>query len=201
MTTERDGLTTRRVLAVGLRAAGDDQELLAPTVGNVRGLPSVGARVFEGTSLGELEILGVLHRLVAPAGTAGVVAEVITAGRGEQPVGFGTTLVRLVPASDHATAHGNIAARDDSTTGALVFRSPLSGRFYARPSPDKPPFVKPGDEITSGQSIALLEVMKTFNRLAYGGPGLPERARVRAVLAADESDVEAGTPLVELEPL
>ena len=81
------------------------------------------------------------------------------------------------------------------------WRSPLSGRFYARPSPDRPDFVKPGDEITTGQSVALLEVMKTFNRLAYGGPGLPDRARVRAVLVRDEADVEAGTPILELEPV
>jgi acetyl-CoA carboxylase biotin carboxyl carrier protein len=201
MAGERDGLTTRRVLTAGLRTAGDDQELLAPNVGLVRGLPGPGARIVEGTAMGELEILGVLHRLVAPAGTLGVVAESIRIGRGEHPVGWGTVLLRLVPVQDHAGGHAAASAHPSGATGNLVFRSPLSGRFYARPSPDKPPFVKPGDEITAGQSIALLEVMKTFNRLAYGGPGLPERARVKAVLAADESDVDAGTPLVELEAL
>jgi acetyl-CoA carboxylase biotin carboxyl carrier protein len=58
-----------------------------------------------------------------------------------------------------------------------------------------------GDEIATGQTVALLEVMKTFNRLAYGGDGLPERARVKAVLVRDEADVEAGAPILELEPL
>jgi acetyl-CoA carboxylase biotin carboxyl carrier protein len=77
----------------------------------------------------------------------------------------------------------------------------LSGRYYARPSPDKPMFVQPGSEVGPGQTVALLEVMKTFNRLTYGGAGLPERARVKALLVRDEDDVDAGTPILELEPL
>jgi acetyl-CoA carboxylase biotin carboxyl carrier protein len=43
-------------------------------------------------------------------------------------------------------------------------------------------------------------VMKTFNRLTYGGPGLPDRAKVRAVLVRDEADVDSGTAILELEP-
>ena len=41
--------------------------------------------------------------------------------------------------------------------------------------------------------------MKTFHRVTYGGPGLPERARVRAILIADGADVTAGEPLLALE--
>jgi acetyl-CoA carboxylase biotin carboxyl carrier protein len=46
----------------------------------------------------------------------------------------------------------------------------------------------------------LLEVMKTFNRIAYGGPGLPARATIRRVVPADGDDVEAGSPLLVVEP-
>jgi biotin carboxyl carrier protein len=42
--------------------------------------------------------------------------------------------------------------------------------------------------------------MKTFTRVQYGGAGLPERARVVAVLANDGDDVEQGSALFELEP-
>jgi hypothetical protein len=42
--------------------------------------------------------------------------------------------------------------------------------------------------------------MKSFNRIAYGGEGLPERARIVRLLIEDGSDVDAGTPILQLEP-
>jgi acetyl-CoA carboxylase biotin carboxyl carrier protein len=48
--------------------------------------------------------------------------------------------------------------------------------------------------------VCLLEVMKTFNRVTYGGPALPERAKVREILIADGADVTAGDPLLALDP-
>ncbi|MBL8946165.1 MAG: hypothetical protein JNK45_23565 [Myxococcales bacterium] len=200
-THERDGRTTQPRRTAGLGQADDDQVLLSPGVGLVRGLPVAGSWITEGTVLGELDVLGVLHVVVAPAGAAGIVAPADRVG--ERAVGHGDVLVRLKSAElgglgDAAGRTGTTGAAA-GTAGALLFRSPLSGRFYARPSPDRPDFVKPGDEITTGQTVALLEVMKTFNRLAYGGADLPERARVRAVLVRDEADVEAGTPILELE--
>jgi acetyl-CoA carboxylase biotin carboxyl carrier protein len=41
-------------------------------------------------------------------------------------------------------------------------------------------------------------VMKTFNRVSYGGGGLPDEAIVTAVLRRDEEDVHAGDPLFEV---
>jgi len=55
-----------------------------------------------------------------------------------------------------------------------------------------------GAELTPGTTICLLEVMKTFHRVTYGGPGLPDTARVRRVLVADGDDVNAGDPLLAL---
>ena len=91
--------------------------------------------------------------------------------------------------------------RCDQTASAtgLVFRAPTSGRFYGRPSPDKAPFVSIGDELAPGTTICLLEVMKTFNRVTYGGSGLPERAKVREILVVEGADVTAGEPLLTLE--
>jgi acetyl-CoA carboxylase carboxyltransferase component len=87
----------------------------------------------------------------------------------------------------------------DSVDG-LVFRAPLAGRVYFRPAPGKPAFVAPGDTIARGTTVCLLEVMKSFNRIAYGGDGLPERARVVRVLIEDGADVDPGTPILQLEP-
>ena len=49
------------------------------------------------------------------------------------------------------------------------------------------------------QAVGLIEVMKTFSRLHYGGEGLPTRARVRVIVVKDEEDVAAGDTLFELD--
>jgi biotin carboxyl carrier protein len=97
-----------------------------------------------------------------------------------------------------ALAHTEKSAGD---VQGLVFRAPLAGRVYFRPSPDKPRFVESGGVITRGTTVCMLEVMKSFNRIGYGGESLPERARVAGFLIADGADVELGTPILELEPV
>lgn len=194
-----DGRTKRAELTAKAVGDGDGWRLLAPAVGLFRRSIAPGAIVRGGVILGELDVLGVLHEVLAPDDCGGVVAPEAGAHRGEIAVGFGDPLLAVV-AGAAITAVGPAHAAAASTGGQarMVFPSPLSGRFYARPGPDRPAFVAVGDEITRGQTIGLLEVMKTFNRLTYGGSGLPERARVVAVLARDEDDVDAGTPLLEL---
>jgi acetyl-CoA carboxylase biotin carboxyl carrier protein len=50
-------------------------------------------------------------------------------------------------------------------------QSPLPGVFYRRPAPDQDEFVQPGDEVTEGQVIGLVEVMKSFNELTATAAG------------------------------
>jgi len=187
-TTRADGLT----------------ELRSPGVGLWRGAPAPGEVVVGGQPIGELETLGVLTRLRAPAGASGRVVEALgaAAGQARRAVQHGDALLVLDPAVgaavDPRAQESRAAARTDA--GALVFRTPSSGRYYGKPGPGKAPFVAVGDVIVEGQSVALLEVMKTFTRVQYGGEGLPERARVLAILPADESDLAPGDVLLELEP-
>jgi 3-methylcrotonyl-CoA carboxylase beta subunit len=88
-----------------------------------------------------------------------------------------------------------------SEVGRLVFRAPLTGRVYLRPSPDKPPFVAVGDVIARGTAVCLVEAMKSFNRIHYDGESLPERARIVRFSIEDGADVEQDMPILELEPI
>jgi biotin carboxyl carrier protein len=74
--------------------------------------------------------------------------------------------------------------------------SPLSGIYYAAESPQTPPFVTMGAAISIGQPIALIEAMKTFNRVESDISGI-----VRAILVGNGAEVYAGEPLIYLEPL
>lgn len=184
-----------------VRLADGKLRLESPTVGLYRGEPRPGSLVAAGQVVGQLEILGVLHHLVAPAGATGLVLPPESPRPTRRPVGHGDLLVALDPEAGLAPgAHAGPAAQAHAGHGALVFRAPTSGRFYTRTGPGKPPLVSVGDVVRVGQAIALIEVMKTFSRLQYGGGGLPDPARVRAILVRDEEDVALGDALLELEP-
>lgn len=184
--------------------AGTRIEVRSPGVGLWRDAPPAGSLVRPGDSLGRLEVLGVVHRLIAPAQAHGIVSVPARHEQGElarRPLHHGQVMLVLEPEAAPGTAAA-IAAPDQAapaTEQGLVFCAPFSGRFYSRSSPDRPPFVQPGDEITVGQPVGLIEVMKTFTRVTYGGKGLPERARVRAVRPADDEELTAGAVILDLE--
>jgi acetyl-CoA carboxylase biotin carboxyl carrier protein len=186
--------------AVGITKGGGRIVLSAQKPGLVRGLPAVGTVLRAGDALGELEVLGVVSPLVVPAGAHGAVVEVVGDGRAKAAVGHGTTIVVLDPALGAQASAGGAVELETEGAHGLVFKTPLGGRYYARPSPGAEPFAKPGDVIETGATVALVEVMKTFHRLRYGGEGLPARAKIVRVLPTEGDDISRGTPLLELEP-
>jgi len=158
------------------------------------------------TTIGTLDVVGRRHFLITPVGVAGFAGNPpgATPSLAPHAVAFGDPIVvieadpRLVFAGLRADAARAVGPEPVGVDG-LVFRAPTSGRFYGRSAPDKPPFVVEGTQLVQGATVCLLEVMKTFNRVSYGGADLPEVARVRRVLVAEGADVNAGDPLLALE--
>ncbi len=186
-------------VAAAARPAGEHVELTSPSPGLFRSGVRPGDLVRPGGVLGRLEVLGQLADVIVPEGVRGAVVAVCGEGLARPPVDHGAVLVTIDPralaAAPAATAATAAAAAGGAAEAGRVFRAPTSGRFYGRPAPDKPPFVAAGDQLSPGATICLLEVMKTFHRVTYGG----EPARVRAVLVADGADVNAGDALLALE--
>ncbi|HUP82687.1 MAG TPA: biotin/lipoyl-containing protein [Candidatus Limnocylindria bacterium] len=73
--------------------------------------------------------------------------------------------------------------------------APLTGLFYASPSPDAEPYVKPGAQVLVGQVIGLIEAMKLFNEIKSDRAG-----RVVRVVPEDGALVKAKDPLIEVQP-
>lgn len=73
-------------------------------------------------------------------------------------------------------------------------RSPLPGTFYRRPAPDQPPYMEEGDSLAKGDTIGLVEVMKSFHEVKSEVEG-----KVAKFLVENEDPVQAGQPLVEVE--
>ncbi|AOT00042.1 MULTISPECIES: acetyl-CoA carboxylase biotin carboxyl carrier protein [Exiguobacterium] len=88
------------------------------------------------------------------------------------------------PVEEEATAD------DTVTINALMV-----GTFYSRPNPDKPAYVKVGDQIEVGQIVCVLEAMKLFNNLNSEVSGT-----VVEILVADGDLVEFGQPLFRIRP-
>lgn len=72
--------------------------------------------------------------------------------------------------------------------------APIPGTFYRRPTPDEPPFKNDGDTVAAGDTLGLIEVMKTFNAVTAETAG-----RLVRFLVENEDPVMAGEPLYEIE--
>ena len=73
-------------------------------------------------------------------------------------------------------------------------KSPMVGTAYLQASPEAPPFVAPGDKVKKGQTLLIVEAMKTMNPIAA-----PRDGKVLDILVGDAQPVEFGEPLVLLE--
>ena len=72
--------------------------------------------------------------------------------------------------------------------------SPMVGTAYLAPSPDAKPFVEIGQKVKEGQTLLIIEAMKTMNQIPS-----PRAGTVTAILIEDAQPVEYGMPLVVLE--
>ena len=77
---------------------------------------------------------------------------------------------------------------------AGLVKSPLVGTVYLAPEPGAPAFIKAGDTVAEGQTLALIEAMKTFNPVRA-----PRAGRVVRILVSDGTPVEYGEGLMILE--
>ncbi|HYY23133.1 MAG TPA: acetyl-CoA carboxylase [Thermoleophilaceae bacterium] len=74
-----------------------------------------------------------------------------------------------------------------------TIKSPYPGTFYRRPNPEADPYVAEGDEVSSGDVVGLVEIMKNFHEIKAETDGHVER-----FLVENEAAVEAGQEIVAL---
>lgn len=172
-------------------------DLVAPSVGVFTPAVIEGELVSSGQVVGTLDVLGVLRELSVPEGVSGRVTRCAGGGRARVPVQYGDALLAISTASTGELVAATPAAVA-GTEGAPSFVAPMSGRFYIRPSPTEAPFVSVGDTVQRGQTVGLLEVMKTFNRLVYQGDELLKEAKVVKIVPNEGDDVVRGDVILIL---
>ena len=95
-------------------------------------------------------------------------------------------------AAPQPAAVATSAAPADLSKNAVP--SPMVGTAYLSPSPDAKPFIEIGQAVKEGQTLLIIEAMKTMNQIPS-----PRSGTVKAVLIEDAQPVEYGMPLVVIE--
>ena len=83
--------------------------------------------------------------------------------------------------------------KNEKNTDLISIDSPMVGIIYLTPKPSSPPFAKKGQKIKKGETICLIEAMKTFNEIKSDRDCI-----IREVLVKNGEAVEFGQPLFEI---
>jgi acetyl-CoA carboxylase biotin carboxyl carrier protein len=197
-----------KTLIAKIRADEQDPELLvvaSPVVGMADGVPRVGIFLNPFDRLLTIKILDQSFTLRMPRDVHGRITEACIPNA-LTPVAYDDPLVRIDPRALAAGEGGaELAAASASggeaaAAGAIAVPAPSEGIFYRSSSPDSDPYVQIGSQVSTGTVLGLVEVMKCFNQITYGGPGLPEKGEVVKILADDSAEVHFGQELFWVKP-
>lgn len=142
------------------------------------------AAILEETKLGEIELADGERRIRVARPTAPVAQAA--------PV-----MMAAAPAAVAAPAAAGgaaPAAAGDLSKHPGAVKSPMVGTAYLAPEPGKPNFVSVGDKVTAGQTLLIIEAMKTFNPIKA-----PKAGTVMQILIENARPVEFGEPLMIVE--
>jgi acetyl-CoA carboxylase biotin carboxyl carrier protein len=139
------------------------------------------AAVLTETGLTEIEIAEKDSRIRVVRGGVAPLAAVT-------PLPMPAASLMPTSAAGPASAEAELAAHPGAVT------SPMVGVAYLLPEPGSPPFVTVGQAVTAGQTLLLIEAMKTFNQIKA-----PKAGTVARVLVANGAPVEYGEVLMIVE--
>ncbi|MEH6521355.1 acetyl-CoA carboxylase biotin carboxyl carrier protein [Sulfitobacter sp.] len=99
-----------------------------------------------------------------------------------------------MPVTATATAAPEAAAGTDPSSDPGAVSSPMVGTVYTSPEPGAPAFITVGAQIAEGDTLLIVEAMKTMNHIPA-----PRSGTIKRILVEDGAAVEFGAPLVILE--
>ena len=140
------------------------------------------AAILREADLGEIEVEHEGLRIRVSKPVAPVVQAAVAAPIAAAPV------AAAAPAAAPAAAEASADVPDNA------IKSPMVGTVYLSPEPGAKAFVNVGDKVKKGDTLMLVEAMKTFNPVEADRAGT-----VKAIYAADAQPVEYGEPLILLE--
>ena len=92
--------------------------------------------------------------------------------------------------TDNDTKNENLINEDTEN----IIKSPMVGTIYLQPEPDSDPFIKTGDKVKKGQTLLIVEAMKTMNDIVADKNGT-----IKKILVKNEQPVQFDDPLIIIE--
>ena len=105
-----------------------------------------------------------------------------------------TAPTTAAPAAAPAAVQESAAQPEEESYSGTVVSAPLVGTFYAANAPEEPPIVSVGDTVTKGQTLCIIEAMKTMNTIES-----PCDGKVQKILVTNGELVEYHQPLIVIE--
>ncbi len=102
--------------------------------------------------------------------------------------------VAATPAQPEGEETSALASEADLSAHPGAVTSPMVGTAYTAPEPSEPPYVTVGDTVQQGDTVMIVEAMKTMNPIAA-----PHAGKVTAILVTNEEPVEFGQVLMVIE--
>jgi len=99
----------------------------------------------------------------------------------------------VAPSPTAAPAAAEPAAATDPAEDPGAVTSPMVGTVYMQAEPDAPSFIKVGQQVSEGDTLLIVEAMKTMNHIPS-----PRAGTIKRILVEDGAAVEFGAPLVIL---
>ena len=115
-------------------------------------------------------------------------------GEAGGPVQYVTSAPAVSAPPSAPAAAEEAASSTPATVDGIEIKSPMVGTFYGSPSPENPPFVSPGQEVTPETVVCIIEAMKVMNEIKAEVSGT-----IVEVLAENGKPVEFGQPLFRLK--
>lgn len=110
------------------------------------------------------------------------------------PVNVATPAVAAAPVAAEPVVKTVEAVEEKPVQAGSSVTSPMVGTAYLSPEPGAAPFIQVGDKVSEGQTILIVEAMKTMNNIPSTKSGT-----VKQILVDDAQPVEFGEPLIVVE--
>lgn len=114
--------------------------------------------------------------------------------RNLQPTVSTLSAAGMIPAVAPTSTPAPAEKEAESEISGHVLKSPMVGTFYRAPSPEAENFVQVGDTVKKGQTVCIIEAMKTMNQIEADKDGVVKKA-----LTENAQPVEFGAPLFIIE--
>jgi acetyl-CoA carboxylase biotin carboxyl carrier protein len=114
-------------------------------------------------------------------------------GQTKIKVSKGVKNIEQIKSSAIVSPNKTVLSKGEDSNGIRI-KSPIIGTAYLSPEPGAKKFVEVGDKIKKGQTVMIVEAMKTMNHVPSTNDGIVEK-----VLVNDGQPVEFGQPLIILK--